>query len=80
MTDHEYHKQLLELTAKLARAASARPYDPDAYNAVLDELTELGKKPIEDRRISPIVLSFVYLSAILFVLYLVYCIVSEGFF
>ena len=44
MTDQQFLKRMLDLTEKLARASSARPYDPDAYNAVLDEIRESSAK------------------------------------
>jgi len=50
MTDIQFHNRLFNLTAELARASSARPYDPDAYNAVIDELNELSQMPICPRR------------------------------
>jgi len=50
MTEKQYFNRLLDLTAKLARAASARPYDPDAYNSVIDELNKLSTMPIRLRR------------------------------
>ena len=46
MTDQQYHKRLRKLTEELALASNARPYDPDAYNAIIDELNELSKIPI----------------------------------
>ena len=53
MNDHEYHEQLLKLSAELFCAGSARHYDPNAYNAVIDKLNKLSLTPIQDRRRRP---------------------------
>jgi hypothetical protein len=50
MTDGEFYKCLLDLSGKLARAASAEPYDPDANKAIIDELISLCHPPIQRQR------------------------------
>ena len=49
MNDTEYLEKMVELSKELERSAQARPYDPDAYNAIIDQLNEL-KHPLEQRR------------------------------
>ena len=49
MTDKEYLKKMIALTEELNRVASAEPYDPDAYNRVIDQLNNV-KPPWESRR------------------------------
>lgn len=41
MTDREYLKRLKELSVELERTGNARPYDPNAYNNVIDQLNRL---------------------------------------
>lgn len=41
MNNTEYLKQLRSLSYELTRAGNARPYDPDAYNDVIDRLNGL---------------------------------------
>ena len=77
MNDHEYHEQLLKLSAELFCAGSARPYDPNAYNAVIDKLNKLSQIPIQDQRVIPRVMKFAIVAAILFVLYLIYDLICE---
>lgn len=49
MNDTEYLKQMILLTDKLLQVSKARPYDPDAYNAIIDELNNT-KCPNHERR------------------------------
>ena len=41
MTDDKYFKKLRSLSDELEQAATARPYDPDAYNDVVDQVNRL---------------------------------------
>ena len=78
MTETEYLKQMISLIRDLDRAASADPYDPDEYNKVINAIHSTNDAWSRSRRISSGVLSFAYISAILFVLYLIYCLLSEA--
>jgi len=80
MTDKQILERLVFLTQKLCDVTEKDGYGSDAYYAVLDEVHEFGKLLNRRPGVSPGVMNFVYIAAILFVLYLVYCIVSEGFF
>ncbi len=76
MTDRQFHEQLLNLTDQLARAASARPYDPDAYNAVIYKLNKLCAMPIDRRRRLnwfPILIVLLWLLALAILLYSIVC-------
>jgi len=48
MTDTEYLEIMVLLCSKLEEAASAEPYDPDAYNKVIDRIQNV-KPPWEQR-------------------------------
>ncbi len=41
MNHQQYMKRLEELAAELHAAGNARPYDPDNYNRIVDELNAL---------------------------------------
>ena len=66
MNDSEYLKRLIALTEELNKAASAEPYDPVAYNRVIQELNSV-KPPWESRRRRR------PWGIIAFVLFLLYC-------
>ena len=80
MTDHTYLKIMVSLGEDLERAASAEPYDPDEYNNIINAIESTNRVWYHSRQRRSLVISFAYIAAILFVLYLVYCILSEGFF
>jgi len=79
MNDKEYLKKMFALNEELQRAAEAEPYDPGGHGDVVTKIDNLNlqwsKSLAERRRIKNILC----VAAILFVLYLVYCLLSEGF-
>lgn len=79
MKDSTYLKQMLVLTQRLCDACNTDGYGSDAYNEVLKEISVSAARFNRSWLVSSRVMSFVVIAAILFVLYLVYCIVSEGF-
>lgn len=79
MNDRQFLEHMFDLTVRLTDAVENDGYRSDAYNAVLKEIAECGSKFNRRKRISRGVMNFVYIAAILFVLYLVYCLLSEGF-
>ena len=79
MTDRQILERMIFLTNKLCDVCNKDGYGSDAYYAVLNEVHELGAEFKCIRQVSRGVMNFVIIAAILFVLYLVYCIVSEGF-
>lgn len=79
MTDRQYLEYLFYLTVKLTDAVEKDGFRSDAYNAVLKEIAECASNFNRRERISRRVMNFVYISAILFVLYIIYCVLSEGF-
>ncbi|MBA7622218.1 hypothetical protein ES703_29592 [subsurface metagenome] len=50
MTDHEYLKQMLDLTVRLTNACENDGYGSDAYNAVLTEIATSAVKFNHSRR------------------------------
>lgn len=80
MTDRQFLERMIFLTEKMCDIYNAEPLDQDARQAIRDEVHELGQKFNRSHRVSPRVMNFFYIAAILFVVYLVYCILSEGFF
>lgn len=53
MTEKQYFNRLHGLCAKLKRADNARPYYPDAYNSIIDELNALNDNESKRRRRRP---------------------------
>lgn len=80
MTEEHFIERLVFLAKKMCKVYNKKPVDDIARQAILDEVHELGQRFNRDRRRRPWFIQFVIISLILFVLYLVYCIVSEGFF
>ena len=79
MTGKKYLKQMFALSEELGNAAGAEPYDPHDYNLVIDKINSLNHLwfvSLGQRRRIRIILS---VAAILFVLYLVYLLLSELF-
>lgn len=77
MTDTEYLMQMHILRDELERTASAEPYDPGAHGDVvtkIDDLNRLWSKSLAERRQ---IKNILCAAAILFVLYLVYLLLSE---
>ena len=72
MTDRQYHRALIHLAGKLARAACAKPYDPDAYNAVIDELNALSDVRLTARRRTPWFMFCILIIASLVLAYIIY--------
>ena len=79
MTDREFLERMTFLVQKLCDVTDKDGYGSDAYNTVMDELHELGESFNRSQRVSPWLRNFVYIAAILFVLYLVYCLLAEAF-
>ncbi len=50
MTDHQYLKEMLDLTVKLTNACENDGYGSDAYNAVLTEIATSAVKFNHSRR------------------------------
>ena len=77
MTCKKYLKLMFALSEELGNAAGAEPYDPHAYNLVTDKINNLNHQWFvclgQRRRIKNILC----IAAILFVLYLVYLLLSE---
>lgn len=46
MTDKQYLERMSELTDQLQAAGNARPYNPDVYNRIIDELNALPARHI----------------------------------
>lgn len=77
MTGKKYYKLMSALGSELQRAASAEPYDPGAHGDVVTKINDLNRqwsKTLAERRRIKII---VCVAAILFVLYLVYLLLSE---
>ncbi|KKN13003.1 hypothetical protein LCGC14_1010860 [marine sediment metagenome] len=53
MKYHPWLKQCLILTDDLERAANARPYDPNAYNEIIDQLNSLENPSNRHKRRRP---------------------------
>ena len=79
MTEREFLERFIFLAQKLCDVTNDDGYGSDAYYAVLDEVQELGKSFKGSHRVSPWIRNFAYIAAILFVLYLVYCLLAEAF-
>ena len=44
MNERTYLKRMSALTRELERTQNAEPYDPDAYNKVIDKMNSLERK------------------------------------
>jgi len=77
MTEREFLERMIALTGKLCDIYDTDPFDQDARKVILDEVRETGIQFNHSRRISTWIIKFVYIAAILFVIYLVYCGLSE---
>lgn len=53
MIKTKYMKKLISLSIELERAGNARPYDPNAYNKVIDQLNSLFDSKGKRRRRRP---------------------------
>ncbi len=53
MKYHLWLKQHLILTDDLLRTANARPYDPNAYNEIIDQLNSLKPPSFRHKRRRP---------------------------
>lgn len=67
MNDAEYIKRMTALTDELNNAASAEPYDPVAYNRVIDEFNKI-QPPWESRPCRPSWIMIAIISFLLFIL------------
>lgn len=77
MTDRQFIKRMIFLTEKMCDIYNAEPLDQVARQAVIDEVRDIGEKLNRSRHIDTWIIKFVYIAAILFVIYLVYCGLSE---
>lgn len=77
MKDSEYLKQMVALGEELERVASSEPYDPDAYNKVIEAINRTNRVWYHGRRQRSWISHFVVISVILFIAYLVYLLLSE---
>lgn len=50
MTECKYLERIIYLAEQLGHAGAARPYDPDSYNAIVDELNKLHAARFRRRR------------------------------
>jgi len=75
MTEQQYHKRLRKLTEELALASNARPYDPDAYNAIIDELNKLCQMTIHPGRRRDWIMLVMLICACLILCWIVYDII-----
>jgi len=79
MRNSEYLYRMTKLAHELERAASAEPYDPVAHGDIVTSINDLNlqwsKSLAERRRIKNILCC----AAIVFVLYLLYVLLSELF-
>jgi len=79
MTDQQFLKRIIALAEKLSDVTNLHGYRSPPYCAVLDEISQLGESINRSRRRHSWIVYFVIISAIVFVLYLVYCLLAEGF-
>ena len=77
MTDRQFLERMTFLAQKLCDVTDSDGYGSDAYNAVLDEVHELGSTFNRNHRRRSWIASFTLFSLILFLLYIIYLIVSE---
>lgn len=66
MTNTKYLKKMITLSEELERAATAEPYDPDAYNLVITKIQRIIPPWQQRRRRRP-------WPAIFFCLFLLFC-------
>lgn len=71
MTNTEFIKRMIALTEELERAAAARPYDPDAYNNVIDRLNSITPPWRQRRRRRPWVSLIILIFLLLVLIYIV---------
>jgi len=61
MKKQKHLAELLYLAQKLENAANARPYDPEAYNSVIDSLNSFSSRRVPHRRRRPwVIASFIF--------------------
>ena len=72
MTDKEYLEKMIALTDELNRTASANPYDPDAYNSVIDQLNSIVPPWEQRRRRRPWAAVMIVIFLVLVLLYIVW--------
>jgi len=76
MNDKKYLEKMTELTEELERAGNAKPYDPDAYNDVIDRLNLVFDSKGQRRRRLPLFALFFCLAMLCVLLLIVYWILS----
>lgn len=77
MRDKEYLEKMMELSKQLNKAAKARPYDPDAYNAVIDQLNNVVPPWMQRRRRWSWSAIGAILALILIFAWILYCAMNE---
>lgn len=75
MTDAEYMKRLIFLSVKLEQAGQASPYDPDAYNIIIDQLNALCSSKGKLRRRCPSLMFYIICFLILILLFILWGII-----
>lgn len=79
MKDQEFIERMIFLTHKLCEVYNQEPFDQNALDEVRKEIYNAGQAVNRDHRHKPWIFNFAVISAILFVLYLFYCLLSEAF-
>lgn len=79
MTYEKYIKRLRKLARELAKAGTAEPYDPDAYNAVIKKINDFNNRARLRSDFSPAFVHFAVVFVILFYLWLLWLALSEAF-
>ena len=77
MTKTEYLMQMYLLRNELERAASAEPYDPGAHADVVAKINNLNRQWSKTLAKRHRIKTILCIAAILFMLYLVYLLLSE---
>ena len=79
MTETEYLTQMHILGEELARADSAEPYDLEAHADVINKINELNHQWYVSLGARRRIKNIVCVAVTLFVLYLIYLLLSEAF-
>lgn len=79
MKTQKFLERLIFLTQKMCEIYNQEPIDQNALDEVRKEIYDAGQAFDSDQKLKPWIFNFAVISAIIFVLYLVYCLLSEGF-
>jgi len=79
MTEKQFIDRLISLTKKMSDIYDSEPIDQNALDEVRREIYEACSSFNHRQRVSPWIISFVIICAILYVLYLVGSILYESF-